>query len=99
MKRKPYNNATVTTAHSIRTLRVCDECGGLGNVDSMLRIYRTFRGSRAQDAVHVHGRCFIKLFGIRSLLARPQGDTDRLTLGDIGVHAAKALLRQRERNS
>lgn len=87
---RPYNNAVITTAHSVRTLRCCADCRGLGNVESMLRIPR--RGRTAKDIPLLHGRCYIRRYGIRRFLALPQKLTNNLLLSDIGVKVARSLL-------
>jgi hypothetical protein len=86
MKRKPYNNAEIDTAHSVRTLRTCDYCDGIGNNHSMLQV------EIAHEKVWMHGRCFIRSLGMLNFLKLPRRETRKMRLDDIGVRAMKTLV-------
>jgi hypothetical protein len=72
------------TCHDIRKWRHCAECSHIGGMDQMVK-------SRANDDWY-HGRCFAKKFGVDALLALPMAQTEKLTLGDLGVDLMGQLL-------
>lgn len=45
--------------------------------------------------VSVHGRCYVAEFGRQSLFDLPPSETDKLSLGDLGVDLMRALLKHR----
>lgn len=79
----------IRTSKDVRNLRVCCRCGQLGDGRHMVRV----SGHRPQG--EAHGRCFVAAFGLRALIALPLGEREKLTLGDIGVVAMKAVLSKR----
>jgi hypothetical protein len=83
---KPYYNATVEKAHDVRALRGCDECGGLGNEDRMLHV------DIGRGKVFIHGRCFVRAFGLESFVKLPQAQLNKMSLGDVGFRAMKAIV-------
>lgn len=72
----------IEKAHDVRKLCVCGSCGGLGNTDSMIE----------RDEEWLHGRCFVSRYGKAELCHLPKKQTDRLTLGDLGVTIMKYLI-------
>lgn len=70
------------TAHDVRHLCGCANCGQLGMDTTMVDL----------DGEWFHGRCFVRKFGLRYLLALPRSKKLRLTLGDVGVKTMQALL-------
>ena len=75
----------VKKAHDVRTLRPCTGCNGIGNSDAMVE----------HGASWFHGRCFVVAVGETALFALPKAQTDRLTLGDLGVDLMKRLIERR----
>lgn len=82
---KSYHNAVIEKAHDVRTLRVCVQCEGIGNSNSMLHV----------ENIWIHGRCFIKWRGLEAFVALPRSQTDKMRLDDIGVRAMRGLLQNR----
>jgi hypothetical protein len=85
--------ARVRKAHDVRTLRVCGGCGGMGNSHSM--IFRKVPLDNAPTVLReewLHGRCFVSRYGRAKLTQLPKEQTDRLTIGDIGVRTMKYLI-------
>jgi hypothetical protein len=75
----------VDSVKDVRTLRPCTGCQGLGNSDSMVE----------HGASWFHGRCFVQHVGKAALFALPKAQTDKLTLGDLGVDLMKQLIERR----
>lgn len=67
------------TAHDVRHLDKCDVCSDLGDVRRMI-------------LARYHGRCYIRRFGLDDFLELPKEETDKVSLGDIGLNAMKALI-------
>ena len=88
MRRPPrYDDPPeLRTAHDVRRLACCEYCGGSGDTKNMIELQR--RG-------WVHGRCYVAEYGIGNLLHQPMSVLEKLTLGDIGVDAMKAILEMR----
>jgi len=76
-----FDHAFVERAHDVRRLVPC-KCGGLAMKDMAIDL----------DGEWFHGRCFVALFGFKSLLALPKAKQDRLTLGDIGGQFMRRLV-------
>lgn len=72
------------TCHDIRRWTGCARCGVLGSKDSMIQTSNQFW----------HGRCFVKQFGMERLREMPATETNKLTLGDLGVRLMRALTTQ-----
>lgn len=68
-------------AHDVRRLTIC-ACKGVGDRRRMI----------FDPEGWFHGRCFIARFGLDALLKLPEETQRRLTLGDIGGPAMRALL-------
>lgn len=87
MGRKPYNaHLEIRTCHDIRKLTPCEHCSGIGDKRHMILL----------GGKHLHGRCFIALYGLSEFLSLDHKYTDRLYLSDIGVDAARALTNRRD---
>jgi hypothetical protein len=84
--RKFEPSVTLRTAHDVRKLRGCQHCQQIGDVRFMLTIAGKL----------VHGGCALELVGVDGLLALPIKDQDRLTLGEIGSKAMRAIVASRE---
>lgn len=67
------------TAHDVRFITKCDACPDLGD-------------GRRMILARYHGRCFIKRFGLEDFLDLPDEETSKVSLGDIGTKAMKALV-------
>ena len=89
MTQQLLDDLSCIRSRDVRALRVCCRCGQLGDGRHMVRVV----GHKPQG--EAHGRCYIAAFGLRALLALPLEDRDKLTLGDIGVVAMKAVLAKR----
>lgn len=76
-----FDYATIERAHDVRHLRECSICGGIGD-----------RRRMVCTPCIAHGRCFEARFGIDALLDLPKTETEKLTIGDIGVKSMKALV-------
>lgn len=79
----PLPPPSLRRAHDVRYLVLCAQCGS--PTDS--------RHAVPLDGQHYHGRCFIARFGLRALQALPRAACAGLQLADIGLPAARALLR------
>ncbi len=78
----PLPEPKIQRAHDVRHIVVCAHCRRLADNRHCVR-----RGSSPY-----HGRCFIRHFGMRALIAVPSLERAGLQLGDIGLLAARALL-------
>lgn len=74
----------IRTAHDVRHLAACTHCGDLG--DDRVMVAPLLSKSL------YHGRCYVARFGLTGLLNLPKVQANKLTLGDIGPKAARALL-------
>lgn len=72
----------LTTAHDVRHLGKCFGCDDLG--DKRRMIYGDW-----------HGRCYIKTYGLSDFLLLEDDETNKLSLGDIGMDAMKGLIDSR----
>jgi hypothetical protein len=79
-----FDYARIEKAHDVRKLVVC-KCGGLASQGMAIDL----------DGEWYHGRCFIHVFGFKSLLALPRSKQDRLTLGDLGPDVMRRLIEAR----
>lgn len=82
-------------AHDVRHLRECERCHQLGDERSMI----VFPPTALTKEEFWHGACYLDRFGITRLLDLPDAQTDKLTLGDIGVSVMKRLLNKRVDNA
>jgi len=81
------------TVKDVRTLRTCGSCGGLGNADAMIHRKVPLDGAvTVLRDEYLHGRCFVKRYGRAELVHLPREQTDKLTLGDLGVRTMKYLI-------
>jgi hypothetical protein len=79
----PFPPPPMKTCHDIRKWRYCKGCSHIAGQDQMVK---------DADGDHWHGRCFAKKFGVGTLLALPMAQTEKLTLGDLGVDLMGQLL-------
>lgn len=73
------------TAHDVRKLTVCFYCGQLASKDNMV----------AHNSAHIHGSCFITVFGLQKFKKLPKEQTNKLTLDDIGPNVMRLLLNKK----
>ncbi len=78
----PLPKPAIRRAHDVRHLVVCAHCRDLTDDRHCLHLF----------GKPYHGRCFLKQFGMRALLATPARERAGLQLGDIGLLAARALI-------
>ncbi len=72
------------TCHDIRKWCYCVVCSNIGSTEDMVK--------PRKDDDWYHGRCFAKKFGVDALLALPMAQTEKLTLGDLGVDLMSQLV-------
>jgi hypothetical protein len=71
------------TCHDVRKLRGCEYCHKMGLSTNMVQ---------PSKGVFYHGRCFERKFDVERLLELPRDQVSRLTLGDLGVTLARAVV-------
>lgn len=84
MRLDPLPQPRVRTAHDVRHLVACHHCEEVGDDRQMVNVF--------PGKSHYHGRCYISRFGLKSFVDLPKVQTNKVTLGDIGAKAARALL-------
>lgn len=86
-KKKPTFEPTITlrTAHDVRKLRCCPYCDRLGDTRHMVEAMGQL----------VHGGCAVQIIGVKGILAMPREEQNKLTLGEIGMKAMRALVAAR----
>lgn len=70
------------TAHDVRHLTACARCQRVRD-----QRWMAFASGRTY-----YGRCIVRRFGLAALVALPAAQTDKLTLGDLGVEWMRQLL-------
>lgn len=78
---------SLRTCHDVRRLAYCHYCEGCGDKENMVPMQQSYQ--------YAHGRCYVAMQGIGGLLEQPMRILERLTLGDIGVSAMKAIMARR----
>lgn len=76
---------TLRKVHDVRRLDACAHCLDIGDQRFMVRM----------NGALVHGGCALEIAGVPGLLALSQKDQDRLTIGEIGADAMRALIEAR----
>ena len=81
-------------AHDVRHLVVCAyaRCRQLGDERHMVPARAMSFQSSSDGKAYYHGRCYVRAFSLKSLLACPKRVLARLTLGDVGVKTMKAIV-------
>ena len=85
MKRYDYY-PELRTCHDVRRLAPCERCKGMGDKRHMVPV----GSGRARE--HLHGRCYVKSYGLEAMLMLPRDITDTLYLDDIGGKTMTALM-------
>ena len=78
MKPITDNMPTKATAHTVRGLRKCAHCSGIGHKDQM--VYGTH-----------HTLCWKLSKGFKAVLALPQSERDKYRLCDLTIRQAQKL--------
>lgn len=84
----------IATCHDIRHFVVCAyaRCRQLGDERNMISARsRTFQSKPDGSALY-HGRCYAKEFGIDALLRQPKKVLLNLTVADVGMDLAEAIV-------
>lgn len=87
------DEAEITTAHSVRQLRKCAGCGGMGMKPKMITLDAPMREAPAGD---YHSHCIVILLG-EKVLKLPQVERDKLTLDAMGVELARKVVSAEDR--
>ena len=75
------------TSHDVRHLKICTDCGQVGDDRQMLRLQ-----ARGGDKLF-HGSCAVKGFTFEGLLQLPISEIGKLTLADTGVELMKRIIK------
>lgn len=77
------NDAEITTAHSVRVLRGCCLCSGLGMKDAMICL---------NDRALAHMVCVLRKYGFRFATRLPRSERDKFRVRDLTVRQMRRLL-------
>lgn len=83
----PIFEVTLTTAHSVRTLRACVRCNGLGHSWAMIGAQ-----SPGLALVHYHPQCYKAARGFAAVLQLPRVERNKYRLSDLTIHQGRRLL-------
>lgn len=72
---------SIRTAHDIRRLRGCSNCGEIGDLKHMPLV----------NGKAMHGFCALETIGIDGVVALPKAELGKITMGEIGSVAMKEI--------
>ena len=83
-------------SHDVRRLKPCDICGtlgmhkGAGNVAALIMVCRPPSDNNGSLIRYIHPRCYIKRYGLRSMLVNPDLDElESIRICDVSAYALK----------
>lgn len=78
---KPEPTITLETAHDVRQLCSCANCGGMGDRRHMPKV----------NGRYIHGFCAVDTLGIEGVCKLPRKEVGKITLGEIGAKKMKLI--------
>lgn len=75
------------TAHTVRRIRACSHCKGIGVNELMVH------GSRGHDAdLNFHTKCYVERYGFEAVLGLPRAEQAKFRVCDLNIKQMRKLV-------